>query len=266
MENIGLIAGNGRFPFLAAQGIKNSGNRVICVALKEEADAELEKFCDKIFFISIGKFQKILDSFKNEGVKSVIMAGQVKHVKIYSAITMDFRAIKVMGKLINKKTDTMLKTFADEFEKDGMRLVPSNLYLKEFMAQKGLIAGKALSDGEQQDIEFGFKMAKAIAGLDIGQTVVVKDRSVLSVESVEGTDECIKRAYQLGGKGIIVCKAAKPNQDLRFDVPVIGLKTIEVLKENKARAMSIESGSTLILDIKEVIKKAQDYGVTIIAV
>ncbi|MDR0823186.1 MAG: UDP-2,3-diacylglucosamine diphosphatase LpxI [Endomicrobium sp.] len=266
MQNIGLIAGNGRFPFLAAQGIRNAGNKVICVALKEEADKELEEFCDKFFVLSIGKFQKILDSFKNEGVHDVIMAGQVKHITIYSAISMDFRAIKVMGKLLNKKTDTMLKTFADEFEKDGMRLVPSNLYLKEFMAKKGLIAGKTLSETEQQDIDFGFKMAKSIAGLDIGQTVVVKDRSVLAVESVEGTDECIKRAYVLGGKGAMVCKVAKPNQDFRFDIPVIGTRTIETLKANKARAMAIEADSTLILDIEEVIKKAKDAGVTIIAI
>lgn len=265
MKNIGLIAGNGRFPFLAAQAIKNAGDRVICAALKEEADKELENFCDKISFISIGKFQKILDFLKNENVKEVIMAGQVKHVKIYSAIMMDWRAIKVMASLINKKTDTMLKTFADEFEKDGMRLMPSTLYLKDFMAKKGLIAGKELSSSEKRDADFGFKMAKAVAGLDIGQTVVVKDTSVLAVESVEGTDECIKRAYNLGGKGIIVCKVAKPNQDFRFDVPVIGVRTIETLKENKARAMVIESDSTLILDIDETSKKAKQAGVTIIA-
>ncbi|MDR2860431.1 MAG: UDP-2,3-diacylglucosamine diphosphatase LpxI [Elusimicrobiota bacterium] len=266
MKNIGLIAGNGRFPFLAAQGIKKAGDRVVCIALKEEADPELEKYCDEFFLVSIGKFQKIMDFLKSKGVESVIMAGQVKHVKIYSAISMDWRAIKVMASLINKKTDTMLKTFADEFEKDGMHLIPSHFYLKDFMAKKGLIAGKELSAGENADIDFGFKMAKAIAGLDIGQTVVVKDTSVLAVESVEGTDECIKRAYSLGGKGIIVCKVAKPNQDFRFDVPVIGTRTIETLKENKARAMAIEADSTLILDIDEVIKKAKSAGVTIIAV
>jgi DUF1009 family protein len=266
MKNIGLLAGNGRFPFLAAQGIKNAGDRVICVALKEEADPQLSKFCDKIFFISIGKFQKILDTFKSEQVENVIMAGQVKHVKIYSPIIPDLRAIKVMAGMINKKADTMLKTFANELEKDGMHLAPSHLYLKEFMAKKGLIAGNALSELEQKDVDFGFKMAKAIGGLDIGQTVVVKDTSVLAVESVEGTDECIKRAYQLGGKGIIVCKVAKPNQDFRFDVPVIGTRTIETLIKNKARAMAIEADSTLILDTEEVIKKARKAGVTVLAV
>jgi DUF1009 family protein len=263
---IGLIAGNGRFPFLAAHGIKNAGRQVVCVALKEEADKSIEKYCDKVFFISIGKFQKILDAFRESGVKEVIMAGQVKHVTIYAAIKMDLRAVKVMASLINKKTDTMLKTFAGEFEKEGMSLIPSHCFLKEFMAKKGLIAGIELSEAEAADADFGFKMAKAIAGLDIGQTVAVKDLSVLAVESVEGTDECIKRAACLGGKHIIVCKVAKPNQDFRFDVPVIGPRTMDTLKKNKVRAMIIEANSTLILDEEEVMKKANSYGLTIMAV
>ncbi|MDR3256291.1 MAG: UDP-2,3-diacylglucosamine diphosphatase LpxI [Endomicrobium sp.] len=266
MENIGLIAGNNRFPFLVAEEIKKSGSRVICIALKEEADPELEKNCDKTYWFSIGKFQRVIDALKSENVKTVIMAGQVKHVKIYSTISMDFRAIKVMGSLINKKTDTILKTIANEFEKDGMHLIASHTYLKHLLAQKGLISGKKLSSDENKDVEFGYKIAKGIAGFDIGQTVIVKDRSVLAVESVEGTDECIKRAYKLGGDNSIVVKVAKPDQDFRFDVPVIGVNTVNTLKENKVRAMAIEADVTLILDRDEVIWKAKEAGVTIIAI
>jgi DUF1009 family protein len=266
MENIGLIAGNNRFPFLVAQEIKRRGERVICIALKEEADQNLGKICDKTYWLSVGKFQKIIDTLKSENVKTVIMAGQVKHVKIYSAISMDLRSIKVMGSLINKKTDTILKTIADEFEKDGMHLMASHAYLKHLLAPKGLIVGKKLSSDENKDVEFGYKIAKGIAGLDIGQTVVVKDKSVLAVESVEGTDECIKRAYALGGQNSIVVKVAKPNQDFRFDVPVIGLSTIDNLKENKVRAMAIESGVTLILDKDELVEKAKKLGTTIIGI
>jgi DUF1009 family protein len=266
MENIGLIAGNNRFPFLVSQEIKRSGDRVVCIALKEETDQNLEKICDKIYWLSMGKFQKIINTLKSENVKTVIMAGQVKHIKIYSAISMDFRAIKVMGSLINKKTDTILKTIANEFEKDGMHLTDSHAYLKHLLAPKGLIVGKKLSSDENKDVEFGYKIAKGIAVLDIGQTIVVKDKSVLAVESVEGTDECIKRAYALGGKNSIVVKVAKPNQDFRFDVPVIGLSTIDTLKENKVRAMAIESGVTLILDKDEVIEKARNLGVTIVGI
>jgi len=266
MQNIGLIAGNGRFPFLVAEEIKKTGDRVVCIALKEEADPALEKICDKTFWFPLGKAQKVIDALKSENVHTVIMAGQVKHARIYSLLNLDLRAAKLMASLVNKKTDTILGAIANEFAKDDMTLLPSHLYLKSLLAPKGLIAGKKLSSNENKDAEFGFKIAKGIAGFDIGQTVVVKDRSVLAVESIEGTDECIKRAYKLGGENAIVVKVAKPNQDFRFDVPVIGTNTIDTLKENKIRAMAVESGVTLILDKEEVIQKAKSAGVTIIGV
>jgi len=265
MKNIGMIAGNGRFPFLVAQEIKKHGDRVIAVALKEEADKEIENFCDETIWLSVGKIQKIIDAFKDRNVDTAIMVGQVKHAKIYSAITMDLRALKIMTSLVNKKTDTILGAVVKEFEKDGITFLPSHIYLKHLLAQKGVIAGKKLNSDESKDAEFGFKMAKAIAGLDIGQTVVVKDKSVLAVESIEGTDECIKRAYSLGGENAIVVKVAKPNQDFRFDVPVIGTRTIDTLNDNKIRAMIIEADATLILDKEEVLEKAKKTNVTIIA-
>jgi DUF1009 family protein len=266
MENIGLIAGNNRFPLLVAEEIKKSGDRVICIALKEEADVELENVCDKVFWLSVGKFQKIIDALKSENVKRVIMAGQIKHVKIYSAISMDFHALKVMSSLVNKKTDTILKTIANEFEKEDMYLMPSHTYLKHLLAPGGLISGKKLSLDEDKNIDFGYKIAKGIASFDIGQTVVVKDKSVLAVESVEGTDECIKRAYKLGGENSIVIKVAKPNQDFRFDVPVIGLQTLNTLKQNKVKVIAVEAGVTLILDKNEVIAKAKEEKITIFGI
>ena len=163
------------------------------------------------------------------------------------------------------KTDTILGAVVKEFEKDGISFLPSHIYLKDLLARKGVIAGKKLNSDETKDAEFGFKMAKAIAGLDIGQTVVVKDKSVLAVESIEGTDECIKRAYSLGGKNAIAVKVAKPNQDFRFDVPVIGTRTIDTLKNNEIRAMVIEANATLILDKDIVIEKAKQADVTIVA-
>ncbi len=265
MKNIGMIAGNGRFPFLVAKEIRKQGDRVITVALKEEADKDIEIFSDETVWLSVGKIQKIIDAFKDRNVDTAIMVGQVKHAKIYSAITMDLRAIKIMTSLVNKKTDTILGAVVKEFEKEGISFLPSHIYLKDLLAKNGVIAGKKLNSFETKDAEFGFKMAKAIAGLDIGQTVVVKDKSVLAVESIEGTDECIKRAYSLGGDNAIVVKVAKPNQDFRFDVPVIGTRTIDTLKDNKIRAMIIEANSTLILDKDVVIEKAKQTGVTIIA-
>lgn len=264
MKNIGMIAGNGRFPFLVAEEIKKQGDKVITVALKEEADKAIEEKSDKTYWLSVGKLQKIIDALKESNVDTAVMVGQVKHAKIYSAITMDFRAIKVMGSLINKKTDTILGAVVREFEKDGIKFLPSHIYLKHLLAEKGLIVGRKLNSDEMKDAEFGFKMAKGIAGLDVGQTVVVKDKSVLAVESIEGTDECIKRAFVLGGENAIVAKVAKPNQDFRFDVPVIGLNTVDTLKNNKIRAMVIEAGATLVLDKEKVIEKAKEAGVTII--
>ena len=266
MKSIGLIAGNGRFPFLVAEEIKKSGDRVVCIALKEEADSALEKICDKTYWFALGKAQKVIDALKSEDVHTVIMAGQVKHARIYSLFNLDFRAAKLMASLVNKKTDTILGAIADEFAKDDMTLLPSHLYLKSLLAPKGLIAGKKLSSDENKDVEFGFRIAKGIAGFDIGQTVVVKDRSVLAIESIEGTDECIKRGHKLGGENAIVVKVAKPNQDFRFDVPVIGTNTIDTLKENKIRAMAIEAGVTLILDREEVEKKAKSANVTIVGI
>lgn len=265
MKNIGMIAGNGRFPFLVAQEIRKQGDRVITIALKEEADKDIENFSDETIWLSVGKIQKIIDALKERNVDTAIMVGQVKHAKIYSAITMDLRALKVMTSLVNKKTDTILGAVVREFEKDGISFLPSHIYLKHLLAPKGVIVGKKLNSDENKDAEFGFKMAKGVAGLDIGQTIVVKDKSVLAVESIEGTDECIKRAYSLGGENAIVVKVAKPNQDFRFDVPVIGTRTIDTLKDNKIRAMIIEAGSTLILDKDLVIQKAQEAGVTIVA-
>lgn len=266
MNNIGLIAGNGRFPFLVAEEIRKQGDKVITIALKEEADKDIEKVSDETIWLSVGKLQKIIDTFKEKNVSIAVMVGQVKHAKIYSAISMDFRAIKLMGSLLNKKADTILGSVIKEFEKDGINFLPSHLYLKHLLAPKGLIVGKKLTSEENKDVEFGFKIAKGIAGFDIGQTVVVKDKSVLAVESIEGTDECIKRAYLLGGENAIVVKVAKPNQDFRFDVPVIGTNTIATLKNNKIRAMVIEAEATLILDKEEVIKKAKELDITIVAV
>jgi DUF1009 family protein len=266
MKKIGLIAGNNRFPILVAEEIKKHGDIVVCVALNGITDIKLEGICDRIYWVSIGKFQKIINIFKTESVDTVIMAGQVKHVTIYSSIFMDFRALKLMSSLINKKTDTILNAIADEFQKDGITLIPSNIYLTNLIAQKGLITGKKLSLDENKNIDFGYKIAKCIAGFDIGQTIVVKDMSVLSVESVEGTDECIKRAYNLGGDNSIVIKVAKPKQDFRFDIPVIGLRTIDVLKENKVKILAIESFFTLMLDKNEVIKKAENFKITIFGI
>jgi DUF1009 family protein len=193
------------------------------------------------------------------------MAGQVKHARIYSALNLDWRAIKLLGSIANKKTDTILGAVADDLAKDGITLLPSHQYLRHLMPEPGIITGPKLSKEEKADIEFGHVIAKQIAGLDIGQTVVVKDRSVLAIESVEGTDECIKRAAAYGGEGVVVVKVAKPKQDWRFDIPVIGPRTVQTLIGSKVRIMAIEAGSTLLIDRDQLLADARGSNVTIVA-
>ncbi|MBN1823972.1 MAG: UDP-2,3-diacylglucosamine diphosphatase LpxI [Endomicrobiales bacterium] len=266
MEKIGLIAGNGRFPFLVAEEIKKRGDSVAAVGIKEETDPDLQKHADTIAWFSLGQFQKLIDYLRDNGIKTAVMAGQVKHAQIFRNLNLDFRLIKLMGKIVNKKTDTILGAIAEELQKDGVTLLPSHIYLKHLMPDAGLLAGKKLSAAEKADVEFGFKTAKQIAGLDIGQTVVVKDKAVVAVESIEGTDECIRRAGKLAGENVIVVKVAKPAQDWRFDVPVVGPGTVEALLENKARALAVEAKNTLFIDKDILLEKARRNQVTIVAV
>lgn len=265
MANIGLIAGNGRFPFLVADQIKKNGDSTVVIGLNEETDREIDKVSDKVFWIPLGQLQKIIDIFHKENVTTAIMAGQVKHAQLFADLKLDWRAIKLLGRIVNKKTDTILGAVCDEFLKDGIKLLPSHQYLKHLLPGEGLISGSKLNKAEKEDVEFGVNIAKKIAGLDIGQTVVVKDKAVIAVESIEGTDECIKRAAKYAGPGVIVVKVAKPNQDFRFDIPVIGLRTVDTLADSKARVMAIEAGSTLMLDRDELVKKAGEHKVTITA-
>lgn len=262
-NRIGLIAGNGRFPFLVAEQIRMNGDQAVVLAIQEETDPAIEGHADAVHWLALGHFQKLIDILHEENVTTVIMAGQVKHVQIFKNLSLDWRAIKLMGKLVNKKTDTILGTIADELAKDGITLLPSHLYLKHLLADKGLLAGKPPSSAERADIDFGFRIAKSIAGLDIGQTVVIKDRSVVAVESVEGTNACIRRGATLAGDGVTVVKVAKPNQDWRFDIPVIGRETVDMLADVNARLLAVEAGATMVLDKQDVVARSTERGVTI---
>lgn len=266
VETIGIIAGNGRFPFLVAEEVKKAGNRVAVFGLKEETDPSIQNLADSMSWVHLGEFQKLIDLIHASGATKVIMAGQVKHAQLFAGLKLDWRAIKLMGSLINKKTDTILGSVANEFLKEGITLLPSHEYLKALLPKEGLICGRKLDGEEKKVAEFGQRIAKQIAGMDIGQTVVVKDRSVVAVESIEGTDECIRRAAHFAGDDVMVVKVAKPNQDWRFDVPVIGLTTVHTLIECRARAMIIEAGATLLIDKDKLVDEAGKAGVTIIAV
>lgn len=266
MAKIGLIAGNGRFPFLVAEEMNRKGDQVFLAAIKEETDKDLEKLAAKTVWLPLGQIQKLIDFFHKEGVDTALMAGQVKHVRIFAALNLDFRMIKLLASLKNKKTDSLLGAVAGELAKDGIALLPSHKYLTHLLPEKGLLAGGKPSKDELETIDFGFRSAKQIAGLDVGQTIVVKDKAIVAVEAMEGTDECIRRAGKLGKKGLIVVKVAKPGQDARFDIPVIGPRTVAAMAESGARTLVIEARSTLLLDKDELLKEAKKNKITILVV
>ena len=268
MAELALIAGNGDFPFLFLNEIKTKKEDVIIIALKGETDEKIENLGFKVFWSNIGKLNKIISVMKENDVKKAIMCGQVVHTKLFTEVQLDLRAINLLSSLANKKTDSMLGAVALELEKEGIELISSVTYMEKLLpSTKGLWNKNIkLTSKVLKDIEFGFETAKKIAGLDIGQTVVVKDNAVVAVEGLEGTDKCILRGYELAGNGIVVVKVNKPNQDMRFDVPVIGKRTFEILKQVQAAVICFESGKTLFFDKDECLKIADENNIGVYGV
>jgi DUF1009 family protein len=262
-KTIGLIAGNGAFPLLLAREAKTRGDRLIAVALKEEADPAIESIADEITRLSIGQVGKIIDYFKDHQVTHAVMAGQVKHTQLFKNILPDLRAAKILAKAVNNKAGSVLSLVIQEFEHEGIQFLPSTLYLEHWLCTEGLLTQRRLNSNEEADIAFGLPLARALAGQDIGQTVVVKDKSVVAVEAMEGTDACIRRAGDIAGPGCVVIKVARPKQDLRFDIPVVGSRTLESLVKAGIRVLALEAGKTLLLDKESLIKEANAAQISI---
>ena len=266
---IGLIAGNGRFPFLVIDAARNLGHQVTVVAIREEADAGLESIVGdssgiSIHWISLGQLGRCIAILKSAGVSRVLMAGQVKHTKLFAKVVPDLTFLSVLSRLRSRNTDSLISTVADVLSENGIELVDSTTFLKPLLANAGELTKKSPSKDEASDLAFGYEMADAIADLDIGQTIIVKDRAVVAVEAMEGTDDVIIRAGQLAGTGACVIKVAKPEQDMRFDVPVVGVATIRSMKEAGATVLSVDEGRTLMLDGDVVIKSADEAGIAIV--
>ncbi len=267
MEKLALIAGNGNFPFLFLSEAKNNNQDLIIIALKGETDEKIENFGYKVFWSNIGKLNTIIEIIKKNNVTKAIMCGQVIHTKLFTEIKLDFRAIKLLATIANKKTDSILGAVATELSKEGIELISSITFMGKWLPKStGFLTSKKVSEQVFEDILFGLETAKKIAGLDIGQTVVVKDKAVVAVEGLEGTDECILRAYKLAGKEIVVAKVNKPNQDERFDVPVVGKKTFEILQKVGAACICFEAGKTLFFDKDECLKIADDNNIAVYGV
>ena len=260
----GLIAGNGRFPFLVLEGARSQGIEMAVIALKEEASAELENSVKRLHWVSLGELSKAIDLMHKEGVTQAVMAGQVKHNKIFSAIRPDWKLAKLLVSLPRKNTDSLIGAVARVLEDEGIRLVDSTLFLKPLVPEVGVLTRRAPDDREAADIAYGLGVARQISAMDIGQTVVISDRACVAVEAMEGTDETIARAARIaGGRPLIVVKVSKPGQDMRFDVPVVGLPTIEQMKSARATALALDAGRTLLFDREKLMAQADGAGIAI---
>ncbi|MCP4649351.1 MAG: LpxI family protein [PVC group bacterium] len=266
MEKIGLIAGNGEFPLLFAKGAKAAGISVLAIGIKEETSKELENLVDSIHWISVGQLKTLIDIFKKEEIKKAVMAGQIRHKLLFSDIELDEELKTLLLQLKDKKTDTILGAVALRLKQLGIELIDSSTFLKDYLPEKGILTQTKPTEHQWQDVSFGLEIAKTIAGLDIGQSVVVKDKVVLAVEAIEGTDEAISRGNLLCKGGAVAVKVSKPNQDMRFDIPLIGKRTIETLINTKTAVLAIEAGKTLFLDREHVLKLADKHGISIVAV
>ena len=260
----GLIAGNGRFPFLVLEGARSQGIDMAVIAIKEEADPELSKQTQRLHWVSLGELSKTIELLHQEGVTQAVMAGQVKHNKIFSAIRPDWKLAKLLFALPKKTTDSLIGAVAKVLEDEGIRLVDSTLFLRPLLPDAGVLTRRAPGADESADMAYGLGVARNIAGMDIGQTVVVSSQACVAVEAMEGTDDTIVRAARIAaGKPLVVVKVSKPKQDMRFDVPVVGLPTIATMKTAGATALAIDAERTLLFDREALIAAADEAGIAI---
>jgi len=260
----GLIAGNGRFPFLVLEGARSQGIDMAVIAIKEEADPELAKRAQRVHWVSLGELSRTIDLLHQEGVAQAVMAGQVKHNKIFSTIRPDWKLAKLLLALPGKNTDALIGAVAKVLEDEGIRLVDSTLFLKPLVPGPGVLTRRVPNEQETADMVYGLNVARHIASMDIGQTVVISNQACVAVEAMEGTDETIARASRIAsGKPLVVVKVSKPKQDMRFDVPVVGLPTIATMKSARATALAVDAERTLLFDRADLIGEADGAGIAI---
>ena len=279
-DKLGLIAGNGRFPFLLLDAARAHGTEVVVAAIKEETDAEMNDRAAadsgvRVHWLSLGELSRLIDTFHQEGVARAVMAGQVKHKQIFSSIRPDWRLAKLLLSLRTKNTDALLGAVAKVLGDEGIELISSTTYLEPLLAKPGILTVRGPRENEQQDIGYGREIAQTITSYDIGQTVVVASQSCVAIEAMEGTDAAILRAGTLlktlddeastVDRSLTVVKLAKPNQDMRFDIPVIGVQTIKVMHDAHATCLAVQAHKTLIFDLDKVLRQANESGIAIVA-
>lgn len=270
MARLGLLAGVGTLPFEFVQTAKKQGHEIVCIAVVPDVDTRLRSYSDKYFEINVFKLNKILKTLCEANVKEVTMLGKVTKEYLYKRklVIPDLRTVKLLNKLrkLDFKDDTIMLALVDELEGSGLKVMDQTKYLKPLMPPPQIFTHAMPSEEQMDDIAFGFKTAKLIGQMDMGQTVVVKDKAVMAVEAIEGTDACIRRGGKLAGKGAVVVKVAKPNQDSRFDVPAVGLDTLNAMIETKCKVLAIEAEKTLFVDRFDVMDKADEHDIVIVSV
>ena len=267
MEKIGLIAGNRKFPLLFSEAAKKKGYYIVAVAIKNDTSPKLKSLVDKIYWLGLDEFSRMFEIFKQEGITKVVMAGQISPRRLFSKeVERDAQLKDLLATIKDKKADTIFGAIAKKLSEFGLELLNSTIFIEEFLPKKGTLTAFEPDFSGWDDIYFGLDLAKAIAYLDIGQTVAVKDKAVVAVEALEGTDNLIRRAGRISRGGMTVVKVSKPKQDMRFDIPVVGLNTIRNMAKAKAKCLAIEAGKTLFIDKEASVVLAEKKNIAIVAV
>ncbi len=266
-DKIGLIAGNGRFPILFAEIAKKKDYFVVAVGVKGDTSVSLSKIVDKMHWVNLADFPKVPDIFKAEGISSVVMSGQISPRRLFSKEVLNNAELReFLGQMQDRKPSTIFRDIISNFEISGLKILDSSIFLEDYFPKTGRLTKKEPTSQEWEDIYFGLELAREVAGLDIGQTVAVRNKVIVAVEGLEGTDNLIRRAGKLVRRGIVIVKVSRPKQDLRFDIPVVGLNTIRSLISAGAKCLAIESGKTLFIDEEQSLDLAERKGIAIVAV
>ena len=263
----GLIAGKGRFPFLVLEAARSQGIDMVVAAIREEAFPEIEQAAGTVHWMSLGQLGKLIRTFRAEGVDRAIMAGQVRHKQLFSGIVPDLRMLQMLAGLATRSTDSLIGGVAKVLEEEGIRLIDSTAFLGPLLPEPGTLTARSPSEDEQRNLDYGYRIARELGRLDLGQAVVVSEGACVALEAMEGTDAVIERAASLAnGRPLALVKLAKPGQDLRFDVPVIGPQTLDTMIRSNVRALAIEARKTLMIDRENLIRTADDHGIAIVAI
>jgi UDP-2,3-diacylglucosamine hydrolase len=266
VKKLGLIAGNGRFPLIFAEEAKRAGYVVVAVAHRGETDAAIAQAADEVIWIYVGQLGKIIKTFQQSGVTEAVMAGGIRKVKLFGNFRPDLRGARFLAKLKSREDDMLLRGIAEELAAEGIQILESTLCVPHIISPEGVLTKRAPREKEWEDIRLGFTTAKEIGRLGIGQTVVVKNQMVLAVEAVEGSDAAIQRGGTLAKSGCVVVKVSKPQQDLRFDVPAVGLETIKCLQGVRGAVLAVEAGKTIILEKEQLLREADSHGICVVGV